>query len=263
MIYVLLPAYNEEKGLTELLPELIRLTQNQSQNFKIVVVDDGSTDKTSEVAKSFQSRLNLELITFEKNKGVGEVFKAGFEYVCSESETPEEDICIALDSDNTQDPKKMFEMIERMQSGNDIIIASRFKGEGHMVGCPWHRQMYSFVISWILQIISGLPRVKDYSTFYRSYRVSLLQKGFECYGENLFTGKGFAIIAAFLLKLSNLTSRIDEIPLILRYDLKQGSSGNKIIKTITGYIELVCDYLISNRYKKLMLKPKSAFQNVS
>lgn len=251
MIYILLPSFNEEKGLQELLPRLIQLTQNKGA-FKVVVVDDGSKDRTSSVARSFQGKMDLHLITFPKNQGVGEVFRQGFQYVCEDSKNPQEDICIALDADNTQDPENIFPMIERIRQGDDIVIASRFEGEGHMVGCPFLRYLYSLGVSILLRTLTGMPRVKDFSIFYRAYRVSILQEGFRVYEERLIAGKGFAVIAGLLLKLANLTSRISEIPFILRYDLKTGASGNKILRTINGYLDLIGEYITSNRYRRWM-----------
>lgn len=251
MIYVLLPSFNEELGLAQLLPRLQEMAKQSPDTFKIVVVDDGSRDKTSEVAASFSDRLDLKLIRFEQNRGVGEVFRAGFHFVCEDSRSPNQDICVALDSDNTQDPNVMISMVQRIQAGDDLVIASRYEGEGHMVGCPWHRSLYSYGVSWLLRLLTRLSAIKDFSTFYRAYRVRLLQKGFERYGENLLAGRGFAVMGACLLKLANLTGKISEVPLILRYDLKAGSSGNKIGKTIRGYLELIMEYVKTNRYRNL------------
>ncbi len=251
MIYVLLPSFNEENGLTQLLPRLKTLAEQSRDAFKIVVVDDGSRDRTSEVALSFSDRLDLKLIRFEKNRGVGEVFRSGFQFVCQDSLDPDNDMCIALDSDNTQDPDIMVAMIQKVKSGDDLVIASRFEGEGRMLGCPWHRSVYSYGISWLLRILTQLPAVKDFSTFYRAYRVRLLQKGFERYGDDLLAGRGFSMMGACLLKLANLTERISEVPCILRYDLKVGTSGNKILKSIHGYLELIAAYVKTNRYKNL------------
>lgn len=258
MIYVILPAFNEEVALPKVLNEIIAIQATSSVSFKVVVVDDGSKDRTSEIAKSFLDKLDLELITFPQNRGVAEVFRQGFKYACADSKHPAQDVAIVLDSDNTQDPKMMIPMADRIAKGDDLVIASRFEGEGKMIGCPFMRALFSYGVMWILRIIAALPNVKDYSTFYRAYRIQLLQKGFEAYGEKLLDGKGFSVAAGLLLKLGNLTNKISEIPLILRYDLKGGSSGNKIMRTIQGYILLIGDYLKTNRFKDLQGKKSCA-----
>lgn len=251
MIYVMLPSYNEEKGLQEVLPILIEMTAGSPKPYRIVVIDDGSKDRTSEVARTFSSSLDLHLITFPQNRGVTEVFREGFNFIVKDSREPDKDICVVLDSDNTQDPRLITVMVDRVESGDDIVIASRFEGNGGMIGCPWMRQIFSYGVSWIMRILVGLPNVKDYSIFYRACRVSLIQKSFERYGDRLIEGRGFASICSLLLKMGNLTQKTSEIPLVLRYDHKQGISGNKILRTIRGYLELIWQYILSDRYRKM------------
>lgn len=250
MVYVMLPAYNEEEGLGLVLEKLHRLSLSLKDRLRVIVVDDGSRDRTSEVAQSFSQRLDLKLIKFEKNQGVGEVFKKGLRFVCEDSPEPEEDICVVLDSDNTQDPETIPSMIQKIKQGDDIVIASRFQPGGGMSGCPLGRRLLSFAVSFLMRIVLHFPRVRDYSTFYRAYRVSLLQRGFATYGDDLLYGAGFAAVAGLLLKLGEITLRISEVPSILRYELKKGASGIKIFKTIRGYLSLLYEYGKGRRLKK-------------
>jgi len=252
VIYIVLPSFNEEQGLQSVLPGLEKLSKERpGELFRVVVVDDGSQDRTSEVANSFSNRLDIKIFRFEQNRGVGEVFKQGLHYVRNDSKNPSEDICVVLDSDNTQDPRVMLEMMDRIRQGDDIVIASRFQGHGKMVGCPWTRKIFSYGVSWLLQLIISVPNVKDYSIFYRAYRISILQEGFLRYGDQLLEGQGFSSIAGLLIKLGNITRKISEVPFVLRYDLKTGSSGMKVIKTIQGYLGLIYRYLSSNRFRNL------------
>ncbi len=250
MIYVLLPAYNEEKGLQEVLPVLERLREKLDAPLRVVVVNDGSRDRTAEVARSFQNRLDLHLIDFPQNQGVGEVFRQGFRFVVGDSQTPNDDICIVLDSDNTQDPALIPIMIEKIRGGSDLVIASRFEAGGKMIGCPWPRQLLSYGVGTLLKVFVGLRGVKDYSTFYRAHRVRILADGFARYGDGLLAGKGFAVMGGMLIRLSNITDRMTEVPLVLRYDLKGGSSGIKLWKTIRGYIELIAESVRTRRFSR-------------
>jgi dolichol-phosphate mannosyltransferase len=250
MIYVVLPAFNEEKGIGAVLTKLADMTANVSEKWRIIVVDDGSRDRTSEIARTYKDKLDLHVIQFPQNRGVADVFREGFGFVCTDSEKPEEDICVLLDSDNTQDPLVIWDMIKKIREGEDVVIASRFEGEGKMIGCPFQRQLFSYGISWILRALVRLPNVKDYSTFYRAYRVSILKDALERFGASFFEGKGFAVAAGMLLKLGIVTRRFAEIPLILRYDLKGGASGNKIMKTITGYLGLIWLYVVTAGFRR-------------
>lgn len=250
MIYVLLPAYNEETGLQQVIPALLSLAPSLDAPLRLVVVNDGSRDRTADVARSFQTRADLHLIDFPQNRGVGAVFLHGFRFIVQNSRNPENDIAIVLDSDNTQDPKLISQMVARIRQGDDLVIASRFEKGGQMIGCPWYRRLLSYGVGTLLRIFVPIRGVRDYSTFYRAHRVSLLARGFERYGDALLEGKGFAVMGGMLIRLSNLTERISEVPLILRYDLKGGSSGIKICRTIRGYLELIARSVATRRFTK-------------
>lgn len=250
MIYVLLPAYNEEHGIGKVLEKLCVIAEDSVETFRIVVVDDGSIDYTSDVVNSFNGRLDIKLIQFEKNLGVAEVFKNGYRYICEDS-TWESNVCVVLDADDTQCPKTIDKMVKKIREGNDIVIASRFQTGGNMIGCPALRLVFSYGISWLLRMVIGLPNVKDYSTFYRAYRVSVLKTAFKRYGDSLIKGIGFSVNTSFLLKLANITNRICEVPSVLRYDAKMSKSGNRILKTIFGYLKLIYEYWTLDKYRKM------------
>lgn len=255
MIYVLLPAYNEERGIGEVLKKIREMPAKTGKKFRVVVVDDGSKDRTSEVVQGFTDDLDIQLFRFEKNQGVLEVFRKGFGFVVQESRNPEEDICINLDSDDTQDAYAMGEMIQKIEEGADIVIASRFTGFGKMTGVPFIRCVFSYGVSWLMQFVVGIPHVKDYSTFYRAYRVKTLQTGFERYGNRLLEGVGFSVITSFLIKLANHTNRLIEVPHVLHYEAKQSQSGNRIFKTIAGYFKIIFECWTTNRYRNLEISP--------
>lgn len=249
MNYVLLPAYNEEAGLSVILPALVRIAP--PGQFRVIVVDDGSRDRTSEVAASFKGPLDLRLIRFDNNRGVSEVFYAGMNHIIEDSRDPGNDACVVLDADGTQDPLIMLPMIKAVnEQGADIVIASRFVPGGGMIGCPLPRTILSYGTSWLLRLVVRLPGVKDYSVFFKTYRVSVLKAGFARYGRDILNGRGFSGICGMLIKLGNVTDKITEIPLMLRYDLKGGSSGMRILRTMRGYLELVWRCLLTGNFRR-------------
>lgn len=247
MIYILLPAYNEEEGLEHLLDRLRRIGKAFSVEYKVVIVNDGSTDHTELVIRSYANEMPIENISFNNNKGVTKVFLEGFKRICKEAQ--DDDICVTMDSDNTQNPYVILDMLKVLDgpARPDIVIASRFEKGGAMIGAPIIRTWFSVGISYILRMVVGLKGVRDYSTFYRAYRVGVIKRGFSKYGDDIIKGYGFSAMARFLIKLSSVTDRICEVPFILRYDLKEGGSGMNIGKTIIGYFWLISEYLNSNK----------------
>ena len=235
-----MPAYNEEEGLEFLLNRIERITTAFKIKHKVIIVDDGSTDHTVSVIKSYSNKMLIDIIHFEQNKGIEEVFRTGFKKICQEGN--DEDICITMDSDNTHNPYVILDILSKLNDSKnfyDIVVASRFERGGGMVGTPFIRQLLSIIVSHILRKVIPIRGIKDYSSFYRGYRVGIIRKGFEVFGESLIKGHGFSSMANMLINLSTMTHCMIEVPLVLRYDLKEGGTGMRIFKTIKGYLGII------------------------
>jgi len=246
-----MPAYNEEEGLEFLLNRIERIIAAFNIKSKIIIVDDGSTDHTILVIESYSHKMPIEIIRFEENRGIAEVFRTGLKKVCQEGS--DNDICITMDSDNTQNPYIMLDILSKLTDSKDcydVVVASRFVKGGDMVGTPFIRRMLSTVVSHMLRKVIPIKGIKDYSSFYRGYRVEIIRKGFEIFEENFIKGHGFSSMANMLIKLSKITDRMIEVPLVLRYDLKEGGTGMKIIKTTKGYLGIIIEQLKRGNVEK-------------
>ena len=83
MIWIVLPAYNEEQALPKLLPKLDAALAARGQAYRMVVVNDGSADRTPEILAQFAARLPLDVVTHPINRGLGETERDGFEFVAA------------------------------------------------------------------------------------------------------------------------------------------------------------------------------------
>ena len=108
-----------------------------------------------------------------------------------------------------------------------------------MVGAGY-RAILSYVASWLMRWRVGIPNVTDYSIFYRGYRAKTIRTVFNCYNGKLVDGKGFAGMANLLIRINRANQNLffSEVPLVLRYDLKEGGSSIKILQTIWGYLKM-------------------------
>jgi len=238
-VYILLPVYNEEEGIEKLLGRIQRVMSCYQGNYKVVIVNDGSHDRTSRVIRSFRE-MPLELIDFPENRGIAAVFEAGFRLILDEAN--DDDLVITLDADNTHTPYVIPDLIEHARDQFGLTIASRYAPGGQVIGLDVIRVFLSHCCSSLLRRVIGIPGLNDYSTFYRCYCVKLVRDAFAVFGERLLHGAGFSAMANFLVSLSFFHPRIAEVPITIRYDLKEGGSGLPIWKTTMGYLRLMFSY---------------------
>lgn len=234
MNYILLPAYNEEGALAPLLQSFQNVT---IPVIHIVVVDDGSTDKTADVVRSFAPQLPATLLQHTQNQGLGKTMATGLNYLLKIM-TPL-DTLTALDADNTHLPSQIPEMLQKIQDGHDIVIRSRYRKGAMQKGVPFRRQILSLAASFYLRAAAPVPGVRDYSCGFRTYSGTLLRNAWERYGEYLIEENSFACMTELLLKLSVLKPKIIELPLTLRYDLKPTPSKMNVSGTITRYFVIL------------------------
>ena len=81
MIHIVLPAYNEEAALRPLLAKIDKTMKEHDWTYRVVVVNDGSEDRTGEILEELRTRYPLHVIAHRYNRGLGETIRDGFEYV--------------------------------------------------------------------------------------------------------------------------------------------------------------------------------------
>ncbi len=242
MIYVFLPAYNEEVALPRLVSKIQAILSAQSEPYRIVVLDDGSSDRTREVAEKLGQEYPLELVRHVKNQGLGQTMIDGLQHLAQKCEP--DDAVITLDCDDTHDPKYMPEAVRKMREGYDVVILSRYQKGGGEHGLSPIKSILSRGAGLFLKTFFPIKGVWEYSCGYRVFRGSILKKAWKDFGERFIRlpHKGFVVTPEILIKMRMLKARIVEIPFMLEYGQKPGVSKNKPLKTIGGYFHLVWHY---------------------
>ena len=225
MIYILLAAYNEEKDLPGVFEELLR--EHWNKPFKIILINDGSTDRTFDYASAYTTRLPLLILNHAANRGLGRALATAFSAISKM--VKENDVVVTLDADGTHPLSLIPSMEECIRAGNDIAIASRFCKGGSQNGVVWYRDYLSRGAGILLKLLWPLKDVRDYTSGYRMFSGKLLLNVFSKYGSGFITEKGFCATLEILLKASRCTGRISEIPLALHYEKKQGASKMKVM----------------------------------
>ena len=234
--HIVLPAYNEEGSLPHLLKRLAGVSSNYQGEMFAWIVDDGSEDETATIALRGAPGLNVHLVSHERNMGLGQAVITGIIAVLQKAS--DNDAIIVMDADDTHDAELIHSMINQINSGADIAVASRFVPGGDDSSAPFFRRILSRGAALVFKTILPIKEVEDFTSGYRAYRVSLLKRAVRHWGERLIEEQGFACMVELLLKLRYLGPTIYEVPLFLRYDRKQGKSKLKLVRTLIQYLKL-------------------------
>jgi dolichol-phosphate mannosyltransferase len=237
MLYVMLPAFNEEAALPLLLDRFQETLPSITSDWRIVVVDDGSSDDTVRVAEAYAAKMPLDLVRHTVNQGLGAAMKTGFAHIADRA-GPDDLVC-TMDADNTHDPSTVGAMKDAIEDGHDVVIASRYAPGGEEVGLNAFRKVLSRGASYLVSSFFPVTGARDYSCGFRLYRASRIQAAFSRYGEDFITESSFVCMAEILVKIAYLPSRVGEVGLVLRYDMKEGESKMKYAKTIIRYLKFL------------------------
>jgi dolichol-phosphate mannosyltransferase len=235
-VRLVLPAYNEEASLFLLLESAGYVLAGMPDGGSVYVVDDGSTDSTADIVLTFAGQ-GVELISHERNRGLHQAVRTGFVEALKDMEP--DGVIVAMDADNTHHPSLIPHMLERIAAGADVVIASRFAPGGKMIGAPLVRRLYSLGARTLLSLRFPSCGARDFTCGYRAYRVATLRKAFDRWGDDFINVPGFACMLDILLRLHTLGARIEEVPLVLRYDLKESPSKLRVLRTIRNTLKLL------------------------
>lgn len=236
-ICVILPAYNEAQNLEPLLRRIRDVLDPLDVLYEVLVVNDGSQDGTVDVVRKMSEVMPIQLENHKVNQGLGTTLRTGF--LAALRQADPQDVIICMDADNTQPPETIPRMVEMIRQGYDVVVASRFQKGSQVIGLSAWRRLMSSGARLVFSLVHPIPGIRDYTSGFRAYRASVLQRGVDQYGDQFFSEKGFSSMADILLKLRKQKLVAGEVPLVLRYDQKQGASKMKVLKTVWATLGLV------------------------
>jgi dolichol-phosphate mannosyltransferase len=197
--------YNEERIARQGIKTILEYVKHLPSEVKLVVVDDGSQDRTHALLEECRAEDpdRLTLISHQRNLGYGAALRTGivfavqngFEYV------------VFMDSDLTNHPKYLTNFYDRMLKGYDYIKASRYAPGAGMVGVPWHRRLISLWGNRVAKLLFGLP-LDDLTNGFRAVKTAIL-------GKIELKENGFALILEELFLSKPLVRSYAEVPYVL------------------------------------------------
>lgn len=231
MLVFVVPLYNEAENLPRLLCDFEARPALFQQGGCLILVDDGSTDATAELAKSYRGSVPVRLVRLNHNQGPGAAFRAGFGEALRI--VPDDGFVITLEGDTTSDLDALPMMLEEAAKGADVVLAS---SDLHNVSGL--RRFLSMMAGKVIRLMLGL-QARTISSFFRAYRASALRIAIERHGDDLIRETGFACKAEILAKLAAQGARVSEVPVVLDGSRRMGKSRMPILRTIFGYWRLI------------------------
>ncbi|MFH1642645.1 MAG: glycosyltransferase family 2 protein [Nanoarchaeota archaeon] len=211
-IIITIPAYNEEKTIGKVITDIIEVMKQANYDYQILVVDDGSSDKTAEISKN----LGATVYSHPKNYGLAETFRTEIDKCLKLGA----DIIVHTDADGQYLAKDIPKLIKEIEKGNDLVLGSRFKGEiEHM---PLIKKWGNMAFSKVISNIVGL-KITDAQTGYRAFTKEVAHK-IDLRSTHTYTQE--QIIHAVREKF-----KIKEIPIF--FARRDGNS--RLIKNPFGY----------------------------
>ena len=217
---VVVPVYNEEEALPIFLPNLIeeldKIKESRNLDYEIILINDGSTDKTYQIMKEYASKYRtIKIIHFGNNFGQTAGLAAGFNNAHG-------DIIVTLDADSQNDPADILALIDKLKEGYDVVSGWRKDRKDKF----FSRILPSRTANSLISMITGL-KLNDYGCTLKAYTKESVQH-LHLYGEM------HRFIPA-LLRWSGAT--IAEIP-VKHHPRKIGKSKYGISRTIRVLLDL-------------------------
>ena len=151
-ISLVVPAYNEEKLIVSSLKNILTYMIKNKYNFEVIVVDDGSKDKTKEKVRSIKDK-HVKLLSYKPNKGKGHAVKIGML-------AAKGDLLLFLDADLST-PIEEIEKFIPLTKNYDVVIASRALKESQIkVHQPFYRELIGKVFNKMVQLLA-VGGIKD------------------------------------------------------------------------------------------------------
>ncbi len=247
---VVIPTFNEKENISSILHAVFGL----SQQFHVLVIDDGSPDGTPEIVKELQSKFPGQLFLEERKGklGLGTAYIHGFKWAIEKGYK----FIFEMDADFSHNPNDLQHLYHACKyEGADLAIGSRYVKNGGVVNWPWDRIALSKGGSLYTRMITWMP-VKDPTAGFVCYKKETL----EAINLDNIQFVGYAFQIEMKYAVWKLGFKIKEVPIIFQ-DRKYGNSKmNKgIIKEgVLGVLKLRWNSLFKNYRKKV--KNESSFE---
>jgi glycosyltransferase involved in cell wall biosynthesis len=214
---IVVPLHNEQENVTDLYDRLKAVMEVHGQSFEMVLVDDGSKDRTFPLLREIAAvDSRVTVVKLRRNFGQTSALAAGFDHARGE-------YIIAMDGDLQHDPADIPLFLEKISEGYDIVSGWRKQRMDNL----WLRRIPSRCANWLMAKLSGV-KIHDFGTTFKAYRRELLEQ-VPLYGE----------LHRFIPALASwYGASICEVP-IRNVNRERGNSHYGISRTFRVFFDLI------------------------
>lgn len=247
-IHLLLPAYNEEANIAERIAAISdTMRQAAIGNFRILVVDDGSTDRTAAILAEEKARQPelVDFISYSRNRGPGAAFRTGLNALLDRA--GENDIIITMDADNTHNVKTIRLLLNKLDEGYEVVVASGWAAGGMMIGIPFMRWIFTFGCNRLYRLLFPIRGVTCYTGFFKGFQVAALREVRTRFDGEIIGCDGFAGMAELQIRCRRIPLFCAEVPFLMRFDQRKGASNIRILRTIREHLGIICRNILDRK----------------
>lgn len=236
-VVCIIPTYNERENIGRMLDLMLEIILKEKKDkYAILVVDDNSPDGTGEIVRQYES--NKIILLSGKKRGLGYAMIRGYKYAIEKLKA---DVVVSNEADFAFDPRKIPFMVDKIKEGNDVIIGSRHVGGGKTKGWTLNRKLNHWIANKLFATwVAGVNRVYDHNGAFRAIRVKgVLDK----INLNKLKVKGFGFFSYFLFKLTLVTDKFYEFPIVYSFRARGESKISFNPKYFRTYMRDVSEYI--------------------
>jgi glycosyltransferase involved in cell wall biosynthesis len=217
MIYFCLPSHNEAATVGLVLWKIRRVLEQSTREYQFLVGDDASTDDTVGALEPYLEALPLSVLRSETPLGYAATVERLLKEALTRSDRHKRDVAIVFPAEFTADPADLPEILKRLDSGADIVVA-----EGDLSHEPdkWRRRLRHWA-PWLLGRRARVPGVRDVVSGVAAFRLVALRHAFRERPDRWLTTEGWAANAELLSWAAAAARRVETVPFVERPDRRQ------------------------------------------
>ncbi len=208
----IIPTFNEKENIGRIIDILESLGKKYPQwETNILVVDDTSPENKKKIVQDYQNKFKNVYLLSKSKEGLGKALILGYEYAIKNLKA---DVVVPNDADFQWDPHDYPKLVQKIEEGYDVVVASRHVMGGKVIGWNWFRKLNHDVSNELLAWwIAGVHEVHDHAGNFKAIRVNGILNKVNLSGMK---NAGFSFQLHILYELSKTNAKFYEVPVMFR-----------------------------------------------